>query len=71
MKDKLQTDEMRVAVYNSFLGEYKKLIDLLRAMPFPQESFLQALMFFDTGILWVKEAVYHVPFSQKSDEVVV
>ncbi len=40
---------------------YKKFIYGIKILPVHQEAFHQALLFFDTGMLWVKEAIFCAP----------
>ena len=52
---------IRSDLIKTIVQEYKKFITLIRELPIYQTSFHQAFLFFDSGILWAKEAIEHAP----------
>ena len=57
---------IRNHLHNSILAEYQKLQSSIQQLPFPEISFAECFRFLDTGMLWLKEAIYFAPFSMKS-----
>ncbi len=44
---------------------YHNFIDTLRELPIHQAAFHQCFLYFDTGALWMKEAIEFAPLVQK------
>jgi len=72
-----QIEAMRNHLYNGILGEYKRFLNILVNSPISKESMNDGFRFLDTGMLWIKEAIYHgpivnkIPASSPNEEVAV
>ncbi len=56
-----QMEVLREHLFKVTAEAYKKFIYGIKILPIHQEAFHQALLFFDTGMLWAKEAIYCAP----------
>lgn len=57
-----QDQIIRNHIHLGVIKEYLKFIEVLRKLPFQQQNLVQAFTFLDTGMLWLKEAIYYSPF---------
>lgn len=60
-----QLENLRLHLYNSVVGEYKKMIELVKSLPFPPQATKRAFDHLDDGMLWVKEAIFYAPFMKE------
>lgn len=54
---------IRQELYKTLQQEYKKFVDLIRSMPIKQEDLRLVFENLDTGMLWAKEIIQFVPFT--------
>lgn len=60
-----QLHAVRDHIHSLVKSKYNELVSAIMSQPLPDQAFMQALLYLDTGMLWVKEAVYFAPFVQK------
>jgi len=53
-----QLQELRNHLHNRVLGEYHRFLTILLNSPIDTEAFKEGFKFLDTGMLWIKEAIY-------------
>lgn len=54
-----QLQAMRNFLVKTIHDKYMELVDSIRQLPIHQAAFVQAHGYFDTGMVWAKEAIYH------------
>jgi hypothetical protein len=58
-----QLAAMRQVLIQDLNKKHHEVVNYIRSIPIPQNAFHQGLLFLDTGMLWIKEAITFSPIS--------